>query len=182
MTALRMVGLLSVSALLALRSRSSAQAPLEKTTTAWTLKWDADWVTAVSFVGPKRLAAGNTLGDILVWELPEKTGGPAPMPVRRLAGHSNTINRLIATPDQRWLLSASNDRTVGCWDLQAEPAEMGVVVLNARAIADAEAKKKRTPPAVEAKVRVQKADKVLTGHKDWVLGMSLTADGNLLVT
>src|SRR5262249_40735832 len=118
MTAPRLVGLLSVSALLALGSLGSAQAPLEKATTAWTLKWDADWVTAVSFVGPRRLAAGNTLGDILVWELPEKAGGAAPPPVRRLAGHSNTINRLLATPDLRWLLSASNDRTVGCWDLQ----------------------------------------------------------------
>src|SRR5436305_687598 len=78
----------------------------DKTILAWTLPWDADWVTSVSFVGPNRLAAGNNLGDVLVWDLPEKAGVPAPMPVRRLVGHTNTVNRLLTTPDQRWLISA----------------------------------------------------------------------------
>lgn len=34
----------------------------DKTALAWTLPWDADWVTAISFAGPNRLAAGNNLG------------------------------------------------------------------------------------------------------------------------
>src|SRR5262245_42220297 len=121
------------------------QPAIDKATLAWTLPWDADWVTAVAFVGPKRLAAGNNLGDILVWDLPDKAGDPAPKPTRRLAGHDNSVNRLVTTPDQRWLISASNDHTVRCWDLQAEAGDAGVVALNSRAIQNAEAKKKKTP-------------------------------------
>ena len=50
-----------------------------KATLAWTLPWDADWVTAVTFVGPsRRLVAGNARGGMLLWELPGKPGGAAP--------------------------------------------------------------------------------------------------------
>src|SRR5262249_25891551 len=52
---------------------------------AWAMTWDADWMTAVTFVGPtRRLAAGNKLGQIVLYELPEKAGGPAPQPALRL--------------------------------------------------------------------------------------------------
>ena len=51
----------------------------------WSLPWDADWVSAVSFVGPKHVAAGNNLGEILLWELPDKPE-PAPEPARRSGG------------------------------------------------------------------------------------------------
>src|SRR5438445_520141 len=84
----------------------AAEAPFNKASLAWTLPWDEDWVTAVQFVGTKRLVAGNKVGDILVWDLPEPAK-PAPMPLRRLSGHTNSINRLLVTPDQRWLISAS---------------------------------------------------------------------------
>ena len=51
----------------------------DKAALAWTLTWDADWVTAVCFVGATRhVAAGNNLGQIMLWELPEKAGVPAP--------------------------------------------------------------------------------------------------------
>lgn len=162
-------------------STVQAQA-LDKATLAWSMPWDADWVTAVSFIGNSKLAAGNNLGDILVYDLPEKTGGPAPLPVRRLMGHTNVINRLLTTPDQKTLLSASNDHRVAYWDMTSEPSEAGVVVLNARAIGEAETKKKKVPDAKEAKVKVQKPSQLLTEHQEWVLGMSLTRDGNTLVT
>lgn len=179
---------------------ASAQS-FDKAVLAWTLPWDADWVTSVCFVGNNKLAAGNNLGDIFVWNLPalpatvappkekekgkgkeEGVGGPAPLPVRRLMGHTNTINRMLITPDQRYLLSASNDHRISYWDMQSEPAETGAVILNARALSDAEAKKKKAPPALEAKVQVQKPSQVLTEHQDWVLGMSMTRDGTTLVT
>lgn len=153
----------------------------DKTTLAWTLPWDADWVTAVTFVGPRRLAAGNNLGDILVWDLPEKAGTAVPSPIRHLVGHSNTVNRL-STPDQRWLLSASSDHTVRYWDLDASGADAGVVTLNARGLREAESKKKKAPMPVTAKVTVQKPSQVLTEHHDWVLGLSLTRDGKQMVT
>src|SRR3954447_8045620 len=93
--ALRALRLCFLSSLcsLCLCGSVSAQPPasFDKAAPAWTLPWDADWVTAVAFVGPKRVAAGNNLGQILVWDLPEKPGGPAPSPVLRLDGHDNTV-------------------------------------------------------------------------------------------
>ena len=149
---------------------------------AWTLPWDVDWVTAVSFVGNNRIAAGNKRGDMLVWDLPASPGDKTPLPTCRLVGHTNEITRLLITPDQKTLISASCDRTVKYWDMQAEKGEMATVVLNERARYDAESRKKKMPPPVEAKVQGQKFAMELTGHKDWVLGLSMTPDGATLVT
>src|SRR5262245_34499261 len=90
-----------------------AQAPkLDKATLLWTIPWSADWVTAVTFAGSTRkMAAGNKLGQILVWDLPENPG-PVPPPALRLDGHRNAITSLTSTPDGRWLISASYDHTV----------------------------------------------------------------------
>ena len=103
----------------------------DKAALAWTLPWDVDWVTAVCFAGPTRkLAAGNNLGQILVWDLPEKPGGAAPAPARKLEGHTNVISRLLCSADGRWLISASYDHTIRFWDLQAEATGGATVVLN----------------------------------------------------
>jgi WD40 repeat protein len=80
------------------------------------------------------------------------------------------------------LISASNDRTVKYWDVTTDGGAAGTVVLNARAIENAAAKKKKVPAAIEAKVVVQKPAKDLAGHKDWVLGLSQTPDGKTLLT
>lgn len=74
---------------------------LSKPTLAWNLVWDADWVTSVAFLGShRRVAAGNNLGQILLWELPDKPGAdkPAPGPVARLEDHTNVVSRLAAAP------------------------------------------------------------------------------------
>ena len=161
---------------------------IDKAALAWTLPWDADWVTAVAFVGSTRqIAAGNNLGQILLWELPEKPGGAAPSPVRRLDGHTNAVTRLVSTPDNRWLISASNDHTIRYWDMKADATGTDTVVLNATTIADASSPAgkragKKVPPAVEAKVRVQKAERALKGHDDWILGLALSRDAKLLVS
>src|SRR5476649_670434 len=73
----------------------------------WTLPWDSDWVTSVSFIGNNRVAAGNKLGGILVWNLPDAADAKAPPPARQLAGHTNEVTRLLTTPDQATLISAS---------------------------------------------------------------------------
>jgi WD40 repeat protein len=158
----------------------------EKTTLAWTLPWDADWVTAATFVGnTRRVAAGNNLGQIVVWDLPAEAGDPAPTPCRRLDGHTNVISRLVSTPDGRWLISASYDHTIRFWDMEAPPKGSEEIVLNARAIADAQARKNngaKVPPPIPAKVETQEAQRVLNAHKDWVLGLSISKDGNTLVS
>src|SRR5262245_58472803 len=136
---------------LAADQSASAQS-FDKAALTWTLPWDADWVTSVAFIDNERLAAGNNLGDILVWKLPEQADKTLPPPVQRLMGHTNTVDRLMTTPDRRWLISASNDHTVTYWDMQGETSEIGTVMLNARARSEAEAKKKKLPDAVEHKV------------------------------
>ncbi len=155
-----------------------------KAALAWTLPWDEDWVTAVAFLGsPRRLAAGNNLGQILVWDLPEKPAGPVP-PVRRLAGHTNSITRLAATADGRWLISASYDHTIRCWDMQAAAGGSDTVVLNARARREAAARRygPKVLPPVEAKVAVQQAARTLEGHREWVVGLALSRDEKLLLS
>lgn len=160
----------------------------DKAALAWTLPWDADWVTAVCFLGPtRRVAAGNNLGQILVWDLPDKAGEKAPPPLRRLDGHTNAVTRLLASPDGRWLVSASYDHSIRYWDLQAGSAANETVVLNARTIADASSPAgrrsgKKIPPPIEAKVQVQKADRVLESHREWVLGLAQDRDGKLLLS
>ena len=69
--------------LLGAESSVNAQpAPFSDAKLIWTLPWDADWVTAVSFIGNNKVAAGNKQGDILVWDLPAVAWrqGPAARP------------------------------------------------------------------------------------------------------
>src|SRR5262245_50679987 len=141
----------------------------DKAALAWTLPWDADWVTAARFLGPtRRVAAGNNLGQILVWDLPEKPSGPAPAPVRRLDGHTNVVSRLLSTTDGRWLISAGYDHTIRFWDMQAEAKGSDTIVLNARARAEANPRTgRRAPPPLEAKVQTQSAARIFEGHREW---------------
>ncbi len=173
-----------VFSLLLLSTATALQAqpaPFADAKAIHTLPWDADWVTAVSFIGNDKVAAGNKIGDILVWNLPAP-GGKTPEPARRLLGHTNEINRLMTTADGKTLISASNDRTVKYWDAVNDKGDVGSVVLNQRAIETALDRKKKAPTPVEVKVAVQKATKELIGHKDWVLGLTQTPDGKTLVT
>jgi len=159
---------------------------LTKPTQAWTLTWDADWVTSVAFIGSTRkVAAGNNLGGILVWDLPEKPGGDAPKPTLRLDGHTNCVSKLAATPDGKTLLSASYDHTVRLWDTSAVPTGEDKIVLNAMAIADAERRKNngaKAPPAMPATVGVVKASTAFDAHKEWVVNLDLTRDGKTVIS
>ena len=96
----------------------------DKVTLTWTLPWEEEWVTAVTFLGSNRVAAGNNLGRILVWDLPEKPGGTPPNPVRRLDGHTNAITKLVATPDGREVWSTDiNNRAVHVFDVAVAATE-----------------------------------------------------------
>src|SRR5262249_49699805 len=127
----------------------------DKAALAWSLQWDADWVTSVAFVGEGRtLAAGNNLGQILLWELPDKPGGAAPAPLRKLDGHTNVISRLLPMPDGR-LLSSSYDHTIRVWDVKAAASGSETVPLNARMREDLIRRRaSKVPAEVTAKVEV----------------------------
>src|SRR3954467_14530460 len=87
------------------------------------LTFEGSWPTSVAFLGSgRKVAAGNQLGQIFVWDLPEKPPefkavpkadrqAPNVSPTRRLDGHTNEISRLVVTPDGKTLASASLDRS-----------------------------------------------------------------------
>jgi WD40 repeat protein len=160
-----------------------------KPTQAWNLQWDADWVTAVTFLGSSRLvAAGNNLGQILLWELPAKVekGEATPKPVARLDAHTNVISHLASSPDGKTLISASYDHTIRYWDIPAKlPEATEPILLNARTIEDTTRRKSngaKVPPPNEAKVCVLKPARTLAEHKEWVVGMQLSHDGKTLIS
>ena len=182
---------------------ASKSVNFEKATLLWSFTWDADWVSAVSFIGEKHFAAGNNLGEILIWELPEKPeplgespsekSKPAdkserplylsPKPVRQMIGHSNIINRLLCA-ENRWLISASNDHTVKYWDIEAKPSGMAKHVLNARTIEDINRNKnsgRKPPTPLETEVQTQAATKTIEG-REWIIGASLSQDETTLIT
>jgi len=151
----------------------------------FTLPWNSDAITTVAFIGNGMVAAGNKRGDILVWNLPAP-GEKTPDPVRRLAGHSNEINRLIVTHDGKTLISACSDRTVKYWDAVSTAGEPGKVVLNdgfVRAgVTEKVPKLADLPPPITANVMVQKPLRELTAHKDWIWGLALSRDGKTLLS
>ena len=100
----------------------------DKATLAWTLPWDADWVTAVAFLGPhRRVAAGNNLGEILaVGPAREGRRRRRPSPCRRLDGHTNVIIRLAGHARRQAAVSRrSYDHTIRFWDMTAEAERRG---------------------------------------------------------
>lgn len=150
-----------------------------------TLPWNSDVISAVAFIGNDKVAAGNKNGDILIYHLPAK-GSEQLDPVRRLVGHSGAINRLLVTPDGKTLISASNDRTVKYWDALSDSGVPGKVVLNdgapLKGVVEKVDKLPALPPPHEVKVVVQKPTRELTGHKEWVQGLSQSPDGKRLAT
>jgi hypothetical protein len=161
-----------------------ADIDFKKARLAWTLPWDADWVTSVCFVGATRkLAAGNNLGEIVLWELPEKPEGAPPKPGRRLSGHTNCVSRLVSTADGRWLYSSSYDHTIHCWDMQSEAKGDVKIVLNARAREEAVRRRSsRVPMPIETSVATQQPAAVWKEHREWIQAMALSPDQKLLVS
>ncbi len=156
---------------------------------------EGSWPTAVAFLGAGRLAAGNQLGQIFVWNLPEKPPefkfepkaerqAPNVWPVRRLDGHTNEISRLVATPDGKHIASASYDRTLRLWPTGALAAGKAEVVLDedARKRAARRIGKKEPSNDPGVTVETQTACKVLEGHKEWVYALGISRDGTRLIS
>ncbi len=166
----------------------------------WQLTFEGSWPTAVAFLGSgRRLAAANEVGEIYLWDLPEsppevpqsenpkgKEAAPAApnvAPVRRLDGHTNGITRLEATVDGRELISASYDHTLRLWPTDAATSSTAEVVLD-RDQRQSKAKRgdKTALEAPGIPIDVQTECHVLTGHRDWVQALHLSADGRRLMS
>lgn len=159
------------------------------------LTFEGAWPTAVTFVGPRRLAAADQLGRIFVWELPEtppafKADPKADRqaanvwPVRQLVGHTNEVSRLVATPDGKHLVSASFDRSVRVWPADGKSDEKADVTLDEET-RKREAKRKGTKEVSKepsTAVETQTACDTLEGHKEWVYALGVSGDGKRLVS
>lgn len=170
---------------------------VDKPKLLWQLQFEGAWPMAVTFVDSGRtLVAGNQDGQLLMWELPEEPPpfepkdkksdrqAPSAAPSRRLKGHTNGVTKLLTTPDGKWVVSASLDRTVRLWDANAEPTGEGEVVIDLET-RQAEAKRTRKDDVLKqpgVMVKTQQAAHVFNGHQDWIEALGMNADGQRLIS
>jgi WD40 repeat protein len=159
------------------------------------LTFEGSWPTAVAFLGSgRRIAASNQSGHIYIWDLPEtppafdkkdkERQAANVFPVRRLDGHQNEITRLIVTPDQKHLISASLDHTIRIWPIGA-PGEDKVEAILDEETRKREARrlgKKEPAPAPGVMVEKQTTCQVLEGHKEWIHALGMSADGSQIIS
>jgi WD40 repeat protein len=159
------------------------------------LTFEGSWPSSVVFLdSARRVAAGNKLGQIFIWDLPEtpppiqgnskERKAPDVAPVRRLDGHQNEISRLVVTPDGKQLISASYDRTIRIWPLDAPAAGKAEAVLDAdtRQREARRTGKKEASTAPGVTVETQTTCHVLEGHGGWVSALGISGDGKRLVS
>ena len=160
------------------------------------LTFEGSWPTAVVFLGSgRRLAAGNQLGQIYVWELPEKPPefkaepkgdrqAANIWPVRRLDGHSNEITRLVVALDGKFLASSSFDHSVRLWPTNASVTGKIEVVLDAdgRKREARRTGKKESSKEPGVTVETQTECELLEGHKEWIYTLGISGDGKRLIS
>src|SRR5262249_56529814 len=100
----------------------------------------------------------------------------------RRVGRATAVTALAATPDARWLLSTSYDRTIRYGDMQAETQGTEDVVLQQGRLALQRGDRKPAKESPAVSVAVQKPARVLQAHKEWIRSLSLSPDGTRLLT
>ena len=165
------------------------------------LTFEGNWPSAVAFLDDNRVVAGNLDGQMFVWDLTKevvplteeqsksseyKDRAANVHPVRRLDGHTNGITRLFTADDRRTLVSASMDGTVRLWESGAAAGGKGQAVLDIdqrrRKIHRDNSNEQEilSQPGIE--VETQTSAFALSGHKEWIYGCSLSANGQRMVT
>lgn len=169
-----------------------------KPTLRYQLVFEGAWPMAVTFLdSPQRVAAGNQLGQIFVWDLPDsppeepaaskgskKREAPNVAPSRRLDGHANAISRLVFDRERKRLISASFDHSLRVWSLDGEPTGKAEAVLDGDTRKE-EAKKTRKDDVLNqpgVSVSTFSATKVFEEHSDWVQALALSRDGQRAVS
>lgn len=163
----------------------SQPAPFKDSSLLHEFFWNSDVVFSVQFIGNDQLAAANRRGDILIWNL-AGSAEKVLQPTRRLVGHTGAVNRLRLSPDGKTLISASSDRTVKFWDALKTEGKPGTIVMNDGytfvGVTEKVEKLPNPSPPIQIQVVEQKPLREFTGHKDWIWGLGLTADGQTLAT
>ena len=159
------------------------------------LTFEGRWPTAVAWLDSgRRLAAGNQVGQIYIWELPETPPelekgaskeriAPNVFPVRRLDGHTNEITRLLVTPDGKHLVSSSLDHSIRVWPVDVPSAGKAEAVLDVDTRKrDAKRNGGKAADAPAVTVETQTACDVLSGHADWIYALGMSGDGKRIIS
>ncbi|KAI9266657.1 WD40-repeat-containing domain protein [Phascolomyces articulosus] len=114
-------------------------------------------VTSVAISPDSRLVAAGSLDKMVrVWDI--HTG----QPLERLEGHKDSVYSVAFMPDGRTLVSGSLDKTIKMWQLGTNDGRSGYGVDRDRS---------KGPCKM-----------TFTGHKDFVLSVACTPDGNWIVS
>ena len=123
--------------------------------------------TVLTPVSPdgKLVAAGSLDTMVRVWNV--STG----QQVERLKGHKDSVYSVAFSPDGKSLVSGSLDRTLRVWDLS-----------NTKRVTESAA----SNPNPNAKDLIEKGlgicQSTLNGHKDYVLSVAISPDGQWVVS
>lgn len=109
------------------------------------------------------LAAGSLDTIVRLWDA--RTGEL----IERLSGHKNSVYSVAFSPDGKFLVSASLDKTLKMWDVQ--PFRQAIETSNGASY--------RPSAPGESKVA---CTTTLQGHKDYVLSVAVSPDGQWIVS
>lgn len=165
------------------------------------LTLEGDWPSAVAFVSDEQLVAGDRAGRLFLWDLARPPAEPTTEqkkdndlkdrmpnvpPVRQLIGHTNGITRLLVADKDKTVVSSSYDRTIRVWDMTSASTGQASTVLDIeqrrRRIKRDKKKEQEILDEPGVTVDTQVAAHVLEGHRDWIEGCALSADGRRLLT
>ncbi|KAK4687936.1 general transcriptional corepressor TUP1, partial [Tremellales sp. Uapishka_1] len=121
-------------------------------------------ITSVALSPDGRLVAAGSLDTMVrVWNV--NTG----QQVERLKGHKDSVYSVAFSPDGKCLVSGSLDRTLRVWDLSGTKRAVENMVPGSK-------------ESMEKTVSVGTCANTLNGHKDYVLSVAISPDGQWVVS
>src|SRR5262249_25409947 len=114
----------------------------------------------------------------------KKPEAPDLPPAYRLDGHTNAVSHLTYDRRRKLLVSASFDRSIRLWSLDAARVGTAEAVLN-RLSREAEFKRTKKDEVLKqpgVTVQTLAPVHVLEGHQDWIHALALSVDGSRLIS
>ncbi|WWC90888.1 uncharacterized protein L201_005825 [Kwoniella dendrophila CBS 6074] len=118
-------------------------------------------ITSVALSPDGKLVAAGSLDTMVrVWNV--QTG----QQVERLKGHKDSVYSVAFSPDGKCLVSGSLDRTLRIWDLTGTKREAEIL----------------PPGSKDIQKNLGTCQSTLNGHKDYVLSVAISPDGQWVVS
>ncbi|WWC71740.1 uncharacterized protein I206_105698 [Kwoniella pini CBS 10737] len=118
-------------------------------------------ITSVALSPDGKLVAAGSLDTMVrVWNV--QTG----QQVERLKGHKDSVYSVAFSPDGKCLVSGSLDRTLRIWDLTGTKREAEILA----------------PGSKDIQKNLGTCQSTLNGHKDYVLSVAISPDGQWVVS